>query len=260
MLPARCREREGGRRMGMLWIKKVWIVVLAVAVLGATGCAPRQMETLERSAASSPRSDKEDESSQSDEDPEEDPSSQEEEPKEDIRDTCQRLLSETSVFRMEDFASVDAILPDQYVTFYFMANYDGAEKLPIPEGFRQADGSLLLPGQDVEEFVTKYFAVEPETIRKASNWQEATTGYIVGGQGAAATSKAEISDVTQEGTAVTVTFDNYLDFTGTEQSDKGVVGPVTTRVLTLDLEEDGTAHFTSLKTTFQAEMDKLLAQ
>ena len=244
--------------------KGLLAALLALLLLTA-GCAPRQVDQLERNqnrAQGVSTSREEGEDSQEEEPPAEEEGEEEEE--ESVSQApalttqeAEDLLAQTSVARMEDFASPQEIQPDNFVTFFVMANYQGADKMPIPEGFRQVDGSLLIPGEELEDFVLEYFDVTADTLRSGSMYQEATQSYLLGGIGNPAPSLAKVTELREEGDQTVIVFDNYLDYSETEQSDLGVVGPVSTRELTVSFVEDG-VRFQALVTTFQADMNQLL--
>lgn len=122
---------------------------------------------------------------------------------------------------MEDFASPEEIQPDEFVTFFVMANYQGDGKMPIPEGFRQVDGSLLIPGDELEPFVQQYFDVSTDTLRSGTMYQEVTESYLLSGLGNPTPSQVRVTELREDGDQTVIVFDNYMDFTETEQSDPG---------------------------------------
>ena len=243
--------------------KGLWAVLLA-ALLVLAGCAPRQVDQLERNqnreSGVSASAEGEDSDPEEDGEPASEQEGEESESQEAAaltKESAEALLAKTSVARMDDFDSPQSIQPDNFVTFFVMANYQGADKMPIPEGFRQVDGSLLIPGDELEEFVMEYFDVTTETIRGGSMYQEATESYLLGGIGNPAPALAKVKELREDGDKTVIVFDNYLDYSETEQSDLGVVGPVSTRELTVTMSGDG-VRFQALTTTYQADMNQLI--
>ena len=243
------------------------LAALLAACLLLAACAPRQVDQLERNqnlSQGASASQEEDTPEGSDDpqeiQPEEEGSSGGSEEEGDAaltEESAEELLAQTSVARMEDFASPEEIQPDEFVTFFVMANYQGDGKMPIPEGFRQVDGSLLIPGDELEPFVQQYFDVSTDTLRSGTMYQEVTESYLLSGLGNPTPSQVRVTELREDGDQTVIVFDNYMDFTETEQSDLGVVGPVSTRELAVS-QADGEIRFQSLTTTYQADMNQLL--
>ncbi len=123
------------------------------------------------------------------------------------------IFSGISLQLLDDFASPQDISPDGYVTFFFLANY-GEGKMPIPEGFRQEDGQMLLfPADMLERFITGYFAVDAEYLRRAQSFTG--QGYELPGLGLAPQVGMEIVQVDESDPRnVQVTFRVLINLPG----------------------------------------------
>lgn len=161
------------------------------------------------------------------------------------------LITKLSIHRLDDFAKPKDIDPDQLVTYYFQANYDGEGKLPIPEGYRQDDGfTLVFPHRDVEDFIDKYLGISSDYLSSASCYTD--KGYEIPSMGLG--SKAKIRVTASDGTnpaAVKITFE--VDLTIPEGDSERTISPASRRELILNIK-DG-IKILSLKTTYTAQMN-----
>ena len=228
---------------------------ILMALLLLAGCSDRQLEQLpSRSSSDAPQS------SSSEAQPQESSSAPAaEQPTNDWYN--QTYISAISLYRLDDFESPEVIAPDAWVRYYLMANYDGPGKLPIPEGYRnQEDFSLLIPGEEVEDFLTAHFALEADYLRKAEGYVKSRESYGFGTLGLSTTALSQVTNVQQQGDDLSIIFDVYLQLDATEASDSPVLGdPVSTRIATITPSEGGFV-VRSLQTLYQADLEALLSQ
>lgn len=172
-----------------------------------------------------------------------------------------RYICNISLQRMEDFASAADIAPDDLVEFFFMANYDGEDKLPIPEGYRSStDGEFMLPEDDVESYVAAFFdGIDEGDMRASQYYDQDKRIYVLQGFGiTSAGSRVEVTDVQTRDDRVELVFDVYtvlLDAEGEELE----IGPVATRCASF-LDQGDRFKVISLETLYQADMDKLMKE
>ena len=242
-------------------MKKTLWAVLALTlclllVLGGCQRTESARETFERGEGPT------DQSGSAGESGEEPP--QQDQPAEDDTDYdwyAQRYVSSLSLQRMEDFASPAEIDPDDLVAFFFMANYDGEDKLPIPEGYRSStDGSLLLPAAEVESFVAALMeGIEESDLRASSFYDPEKEIYAPQGFGVTSGgSRVQVTDVRQQGDRVELVFDVYALVTDAE-GETTEIGPTATRSASF-LDQGDRFQVSSLATLYQADMDKLMQE
>ena len=171
-----------------------------------------------------------------------------------------RYITGLSLQRMEDFESPADISPNELVSFFFMANYEGEDKLPIPEGYRSAaDGELLLPAEEVESFVTSLFEVEAIDIATSDYYDDEKKIYVVQGFGiTGGAGSVEVTAVDRQGDVVELVFDVFVTLTDAE-GEPVTVGPTATRSASFRDEGDR-FKVLSLKTLYRADMDKLMEE
>lgn len=181
-------------------------------------------------------------------------------PQQDNEWYANRYLRGISLYRMEDFASPSEIAPNDLVAFFFMANYEGEDKLPIPEGYRSTtDGELLLPADEVEDYVTSLFEVEAIDIATSDYYDDEKQIYVVQGFGiTGGTSRVEVTAVDLQGDLVELVFDVYVTVADA-QGEPAELGPVSTRSASFRDEGDR-FKVLSLETLYQADMDKLMQE
>lgn len=173
---------------------------------------------------------------------------------------AQRYISGISLQRMEDFATPAEIAPNDLVAFFFLANYDGEDKLDIPEGYRSnTDGSLLLPAAEVESFVAALLdGVEESDLRESDYYDAEKEIYVLEGFGVTSGgSRVEVTDVRQQDDRVELVFDVYARMTAGEEEVE--LGPVSTRCAAF-LDQGDRFRVLSLETLYQADMDKLMQE
>lgn len=166
-----------------------------------------------------------------------------------------------SLQRMEDFESPADLPANDLVAFFFMANYDGEDKLPIPEGYRSnTDGVLLLPGDEVESFVMALMdGVEEGHLRASQYYNKDKHIYEISGFGVTSGgSRVEVTDHTQQGDVLELVFDVYTQITDA-QGELVEIGPTATRCAAF-LEQGDRFRVLSLETLFRADMDKLMEE
>ena len=174
---------------------------------------------------------------------------------------AERYIRNISLQRMEDFDSAADIAPDNLVAFFFMANYDGEDKLPIPEGYRSStDGEFMLPEGDVESYVMAFFdGIDEGDMRASRYFDQDKRIYVLQGFGiTSAGSRVEVTDVQTRDDQVELVFDVYtvlLDAEGEEVE----IGPVSTRCASFSDQGDR-FKVISLETLYQADMDKLMKE
>ncbi|MBP0963301.1 MAG: hypothetical protein J6Q99_03300 [Oscillospiraceae bacterium] len=172
-----------------------------------------------------------------------------------------RYIAGLSLQRMEDFDTPADLPADDLAAFFFLANYDGEDKLPIPEGYRSnTDGSLRLPGDEVESFVMALMeGVAEEDIRASSYYNPETHIYVLQGFGVTSGgSRVEVTDVQTDGDRVELVFDVYSVVTDAEGEERRI-GPVATRCAAF-LDQGDRFKVLSLNTLFRADMDKLMQE
>ncbi len=172
-----------------------------------------------------------------------------------------RYIAGLSLQRMEDFESPARLPANDLVAFFFMANYDGEDKLPIPEGYRSnTDGSLRLPGDEVESFVVALLeGIEEEDLRNSQYYDRANHIYVLQGFGVTSGgSRVEVTDVETEGDRVELVFDVYSIMADAE-GEEMELGPISTRCAAF-LDQGDRFKVLSLETLFQADMDKLMQE
>lgn len=185
---------------------------------------------------------------------------EEEQPEQDYSWYAQRYISGISLQRMEDFATPAEIAPNDLVAFFFLANYDGEDKLDIPEGYRSnTDGSLLLPADEVESFVTALLdGVEESNLRESDYYDAEKEIYVLEGFGVTSGgSRVEVTDVRQQEDRVELVFDVYACMSAGEEEVE--LGPVSTRCAAF-LDQGDRFKVLSLETLYQADMDKLMQE
>ena len=181
------------------------------------------------------------------------------EPEYDANWYAQRYIAGLSLQRMEDFDTPANIPSNDLVAFFFMANYDGEDKLPIPEGYRSnTDGTLRLPGDEVEGFVMALMeGVDESHLRGSQYYNQEKHIYELSGFGVTSgTSRVEVTDYTQTGDQVELVFDVYARMTDAE-GETMEIGPTATRSASF-LDQGDRFKVLSLHTLFQADMDKLM--
>ena len=172
-----------------------------------------------------------------------------------------RYIAGLSLQRLEDFETPTDLSANDLAAFFFMANYDGEDKLPIPEGYRSnTDGSLRLPGDEVESFVMALMdGVEEGHLRASQYYNEDKHIYELNGFGiTSGGSRVEVTDVQTEGDRVELVFDVYSVMTDGE-GEEVVIGPTATRCAAF-LNQGDRFKVLSLHTLFQADMDKLMQE
>ena len=191
----------------------------------------------------------------------EEESSAEEQPQQDAEWYANRYISGLSLQRLEDFDTPTDLPANDLAAFFFMANYDGQDKLPIPEGYRSnTDGSLRLPGDEVESFVMALMdGVEEQHLRSSQYYNEDKHIYELSGFGiTSGGSRVEVTDYTQQGDRVELVFDVYARMTDAE-GEMLEIGPTATRSAAF-LDQGDRFKVLSLNTLFQADMDKLMEE
>lgn len=163
-----------------------------------------------------------------------------------------RIIKELSIHRLDDFASAASIPPDGMVTFFFLANYDGEGKLPIPEGYRQSDGyTLVFPTGDVEDFVTKYLPVSVDHLRGAQCYTD--KGYEIPSLGLGGSAAVRVTKVDESSKdAVKIYFEVDVTVAG-EDGKERTISPAAKRVLTLNTTSG--IKLAKLETTYTASME-----
>ncbi len=182
-----------------------------------------------------------------------------EEPQRDADWYADRYIRGLSLQRLEDFDTPADLPANDLVAFFFMANYDGEDKLPIPEGYRSnTNGALLLPGDEVESFVMALMdGVEEGHLRASQYYNEDKHIYELNGFGVTSGgSRVEVTDYTLEGDRVELVFDVYAQMTDAE-GETLEIGPTATRCAAF-LDQEDRFQVLSLETLFQADMDKLM--
>lgn len=227
-------------------------VIFALVLLA--GCSNRQLEQLPSRSGSSPA-----QTSSSEAEPEESSSASAEQPTNDWYN--QTYITAISLYRLDDFENPEEIAPDTWAQYYLMASYEGPGKLPIPEGYRnQQDYSLLIPGEEVESFLTAHFDLEPDFLRKAQGYVESRQSYGFGSLGLGSTAISQVTNVQQQGEDLSIIFDVYLQLEETEASgSESLTDPVATRIATITPTENGFI-VRSLKTLYQANLEILMSQ
>ena len=131
-------------------MKRILFALLVLAlcmVLVLTGCQRETAarESFEQNPPQQPAGEQFPEQESPEEAPEQ-PIPGLEEPQRDGNWYADRYIRGLSLQRLEDFETPTDLPANDLVAFFFMANYDGEDKLPIPEGYRSnTDGSLRLP-------------------------------------------------------------------------------------------------------------------
>ena len=231
--------------------RTIFAILFALVLLA--GCTNRQLEQLpSRSDGSSAPS------SSSEAQPQASSSASEEMPTNDWYN--QTYISAISLYRLDDFESPEEIAPDAWVQYYLMASYDGPGKLPIPEGYRnQQDYSLLIPGEEVESFLTAHFDLNPEFLRKSEGYVESSQSYSFGSMGLGSTAVSQVTNVQQQGEDLSIIFDVYLQPLDAEGSAESPIDPVATRIATITPTENGFV-VRQLKTLYQANLEVLMSE
>lgn len=184
-----------------------------------------------------------------------------EQPQQDAQWYADRYISGLSLQRMEDFDTPADLPANDLVAFFFLANYDGEDKLPIPEGYRNtADGTLRLPGDEVESFVIALLdGVTEEDLRASQYYNEDKHIYLLNGFGVTSGgSRVEVTDVQTRGDRVELVFDVYSVMIDAE-GEEVVLGPTATRSAAF-LDQGDRFKVLSLSTLFRADMDKLMEE
>ncbi len=178
----------------------------------------------------------------------------------DMETYATEYIEAISLQRMDDFASPSDIPPDSYVNFFMTANYDGADKMPIPEGYRsEVGGELLLPAADVEMYVTRFFDVAPDTLRTAQAYESEREVYVsTQNFGLSSVSDVEVTSAEQDGNTLDLIFDVYITM-AIGEGDPVTIGPTTTRNARFLIVEGQDFKVQSLTTLFQADMDELMS-
>ena len=243
-------------------MKRILVAALALALCVAlvlSGCQRETAarESFEQNPAQQPAEENAPGPDPSEEEPEELPGL--EEPQRDADWYADRYIRGLSLQRLEDFGTPTDLPANDLVAFFFMANYDGEDKLPIPEGYRSnTDGVLLLPGDEVESFVMALMdGVEEGHLRASQYYNEDKHIYELNGFGVTSGgSRVEVTDYTQQGDRVELVFDVYAQMTNAE-GEPVEIGPTATRRAAF-LDQGDRFRVLSLKTLFQADMDKLM--
>ena len=243
-------------------MKRILVDALALALCVAlvlSGCQRETAarESFEQNPAQQPAEENAPGPEPSEEEPEEIPGL--EEPQRDADWYADRYIRGLSLQRLEDFGSPTDLPANDLVAFFFMANYDGEDKLPIPEGYRSnTDGALLLPGDEVESFVMALMdGVEEGHLRASQYYNEDKHIYELNGFGVTSGgSRMEVTDYTQQGDRVELVFDVYAQMTDAE-GEAVEIGPTATRRAAF-LDQGDRFRVLSLETLFQADMDKLM--
>ena len=182
-------------------------------------------------------------------------------PQQDAKWYADRYIAGLSLQRMEDFDTPADLPANDLVAFFFLANYDGEDKLPIPEGYRSnTDGTLHLPGDEVESFVMALMdGVAEEDLRASQYYNQDKHIYELSGFGVTSGgSRVEVTDVQTQDDRVEIVFDVYsivVDGEGEEM----VLGPTATRNAAF-LDQGDRFKVLSLGTLFRADMDKLMEE
>ncbi len=236
---------------------KVTKTILLLIVLSLLpGCADRQLGQLPSRQPGNSLS--QSSGSESGEEPPADPGPQPQQP--DLTEYNDRYIMAISLYRLDDFEAPEDIPPEAWVSYYLMAAYDGPGKLPIPEGYRnQTDFSLLIPGDEVEDFLTGHFELEADYLQKAQGYVKSSHSYGFGPMGLSGAALAQVTNLQQQGSELSIIFDVYLGMGEQEPDLSG--DPVATRIAAFTLDEDGAGFVVrSLKTLYQADLDRLLNQ
>lgn len=163
-----------------------------------------------------------------------------------------------SLQRMEDFASSGDILPEEYVSFFMTANYDGQDKLPIPEGYRSSEGELILPADAVEGYVTEYFDVSSDYLRTGDCYLADRGSYLLEGWGMSGQNRVEVTDVREDEEGLSLIFDVYL-IMAPEGAEPVTIGPISTREALFSPNGDR-FKVLSLTTLYTGDLPKLMAE
>ncbi|MBR5558849.1 MAG: hypothetical protein IKU72_01215 [Oscillospiraceae bacterium] len=192
---------------------------------------------------------------------EQDPFEDLEQPEPDSTWYANRYIVGLSLQRLEDFETPADLPANDLAAFFFMANYDGEDKLPIPEGYRSnTDGSLRLPGDEVESFVMALMdGVEESHLRASQYYNEDKHIYELNGFGiTSGGSRVEVTDAQTRDDRVELVFDVYSVLTDA-QGEELEIGPISTRCAAF-LDQGDRFKVLSLQTLFQADMDKLMRE
>jgi hypothetical protein len=172
-----------------------------------------------------------------------------------------RYITGLSLQRMEDFDTPADLPANDLVAFFFMANYDGEDKLPIPEGYRSnTDGTLRLPGDEVESFaMALLYGVEESHLRASQYYNEDKHIYELNGFGVTSGgSRVAVTDVQTSADRVELVFDVYSILADAE-GEQVVLGHTATRSAAF-LDQGDRFKVLSLNTLFRADMDKLMEE
>ena len=229
---------------------KKMLIILCICSITLAGCSTRNPEKDPNNQQQPP-----DSPSQSDSysgkitvaDPEDDV----QEPTKD-KNNYQKVLTDLSVHRLDDFENPKELGADTLVTYYFMANYDGEGKLPIPEGFRQDDGSsLVFPAEEVEDFLIKLFDIDQDFLREAACYSE--KGFQIPNLGLGQGSGLRVTKIDESNkNNVKVTFEVDAIITDAEGKTT-TISPALRREIILDMTDS--KKIKSLKTIYTAEMN-----
>ncbi len=239
-------------------IGRITTFLLVMAFL-LGGCQSRQLEQLPpRSADGGAVQNSSTQQSGQEEPPEPGSSSQEEQPTNQWYN--ETYISALSLYRLDDFQAPEDIPPDDWVRYYLMANYDGPGKMPIPEGYRnQQSYSLLIPGEEVEDFLTAHFQLEADYLQKAEGYVKNSKSYGFGALGLSNTAISQVTNVQRQGQELSIIFDVYLELGDEEASgSQSLDHPVATRIATITVPENNNFQVLSLQTLYRADLDALL--
>jgi len=242
-------------------MKRILFAVMALVLCAALVLSGCQRETAARESYEQNLPQQSDREEAPEQEPYEEQFPEAAQPEKDADWYAEKYIRGLSLQRLEDFETPADLPANDLVAFFFMANYDGENKLPIPEGYRSnTNGALLLPGDEVESFVAALMeGVEEGDLRASQYYNEEKHIYELNGFGVTSGgSRVEVTDYTQQGDRVELVFDVYAQMTDA-QGEPMEIGPTATRCAVF-LDQGDRFKVLSLETLFQADMDKLMEE
>lgn len=230
--------------------KRLLCLLLCLSLLMLAACSERTAPPRAESQSASTSAD--------DGEPLDDPAEGDSEPEPDLPWYAGHYIEGISLQRMDDFESPEDIRPDAFVRFFMTANYDGAEKLPIPEGYRSPNSNaLLLPAEDVEDYVTAFFDVSPDYLRTGDCYNAAEAVYRLEDFGITAQNVVEVTNVQENEDGLSLIFDVYMVMED-QEGESTTIGPISTRDACFAPNGDR-FQVLSLSTLYLADMEQLMA-
>ena len=128
-------------------MKRILFAVMALVLCAALVLSGCQRETAARESYEQNLPQQSDREEAPEQEPYEEQFPEAAQPEKDADWYAEKYIRGLSLQRLEDFETPADLPANDLVAFFFMANYDGENKLPIPEGYRSnTNGALLLPG------------------------------------------------------------------------------------------------------------------